>query len=997
MRHWWQLGMRNWRVKPGRTAGALGAIALGVGVVIWVTCAHESVRLALRDQVWFWIGRSHLAVESVYSAQGTVYQSIADDVAALPNVAHVTYRLKLRALLEKLPEPSHPSDTRTPRGRHASDDFPEEGEPWDSPSPPANEVQVIGVLPELETAFRDYGEDRITGRMLTPEDTDAAVVDYKLADQLGLEIGDRFVLRATALNPEDVPTETTATFTVVGLLEHRRIAQQQRPVVMTRLDRVQPLAGYDRAPRRVTRIDMILHDTTQRELVNTERRVSALVAKHQQGFLVSNARGKMAQVEAAENQTRFLLLVVSTVALFIAFFIILSTLSMGMVERIGQLGTLRCLGMTRFQVCMLVLAEAIPLGVAGVLLGIPVGLALGKLSVLIAPEYIGHFAISRPGLILALVGGGVTTLAGAMLPMLQALRVSPLAAARPQAQPTPSVLTWVALVVGAAMIWRHCWMLETLPTNQWFKPYNTLEGVGLLYLGYALIVPALVRVVGVLAVRVAAVVLRLRSRLLSDQVGRAVWRSSAICCGLMVGLSLIVTLAVHSESMSAGWDFPKQFCEAFIYVLPPVKRPVADQARQIPGVAESCLVNTSINVTTQGRGLFNFPFSMFVAGEPDEFFNIAKLEFVEGNLEDAIAKLKRGGYILVTPEFVRSKRIGYGEKVFVKQGALFGRWTQFEIAGVVTSPALHITANYFNAGDMLVSQSVHVVLGTINDARKVFQVPDEVSLVLVNFDLPETEPPPEFAADQPPDWRNPVETAKQIIAWRSLLPQRQAEIDELERQLASAQEAAGTHTRWTQMVMARLFRDALSDVAGQWSQRTPAQRWRIFREGLVMRLVAWRTGATTSQHASVRALKLQIDHDLRRATQLFAAIPMVALLVAALGVGNLMMANVTNRTRQIAMLRAVGATRWQVTRLVIGEAIVLSTLGSTVGIALGIHAAWGIRQIVMGVWGYEPQWTIPWTWISWGVGFTLLVCLIAGLIPARRAARNNIIDALQTT
>ncbi len=996
MRHWWQLGIRNWRVKPGRTAGALGAIALGVGVVIWVTCAHESVRLALRDQVWFWIGRSHLSVESIYSAQGTVYQSVADQVAALPNVAHVTYRLKLRAILEKLPERDEARHSATLPGRRASDDFAEEAESRGSLSSPSNEVQVIGVLPELEAAFRDYGEDRITGRMLTAEDTDAAVVDYQLANQLSLEIGDRFALRATALNPEDVPTETTATFTVVGLLEHRRIAQQQRPVVMARLDRVQPLAGYDRAPRRVTRIDMILHDASQREMVSTERQVSALVAKYQQGFLVSNARGKMVQVEAAENQTRFLLLVVSTVALFTAFFIILSTLSMGMVERIGQLGTLRCLGMTRFQVSMLVMAEAIPLGVVGVLLGIPVGLALGKLSVLIAPEYIGHFAISRPGLILALVGGGVTTLTGAMLPMLQALRVSPLAATRPQAQPTPGVFTWIALALGVAMIWRHSWMLDTLPTNQWFKPHNTLEGVGLLYVGYALIVPALVRVVGVLAVRGAAVVLRLRSRLLSDQVGRAVWRSSAICCGLMVGLSLIVTLAVHSESMSAGWDFPKQFCEAFIYVLPPVKRPVADQARQIPGVAESCLVNTSINVTTRGRGLFNFPFSMFVAGEPDEFFNIAKLEFVEGNLEDAIAKLKRGGYILVTPEFVRSKRIGYGEKVYVKEGALFGREARFEIAGVVTSPALHIAANYFNAGDMLVSQSVHVVLGTIEDARRHFRLPDEVSLVLVNFDLPKTEPPPEFGADRPPDWRNPVETARQIIAWRPLLPQRQAEIDELERQLIEA-EVAGTRPRWTQMVTARLFRDALSEVAGQWSQRTPAQRWQIFREGLVMRLVAWRTGATTSQHASVRALKLQIDHDLRKATQLFAAIPMVALLVAALGVGNLMMANVTNRTRQIAMLRAVGATRWQVTRLVIGEAIVLGTLGSAVGITLGIHAAWGIRQIVMGVWGYEPQWTIPWTWITWGVGFTLSVCLIAGLIPARRAARNNIIDALQTT
>ena len=77
MQHWSQLGIRNWRAKPGRMAGALGAIALGVGVVVWVTCAHESVRGALRDQVWFWIGRSHLSVESAYGAEGTVFQKIS--------------------------------------------------------------------------------------------------------------------------------------------------------------------------------------------------------------------------------------------------------------------------------------------------------------------------------------------------------------------------------------------------------------------------------------------------------------------------------------------------------------------------------------------------------------------------------------------------------------------------------------------------------------------------------------------------------------------------------------------------------------------------------------------------------------------------------------------------------------------------------------------------------------------------------------------------------
>jgi putative ABC transport system permease protein len=84
-------------------------------------------------------------------------------------------------------------------------------------------------------------------------------------------------------------------------------------------------------------------------------------------------------------------------------------------------------------------------------------------------------------------------------------------------------------------------------------------------------------------------------------------------------------------------------------------------------------------------------------------------------------------------------------------------------------------------------------------------------------------------------------------------------------------------------------------------------------------------------------------------------------------------------------------------RLVIGEAAVLGTLGSLLGVSLGLHAAHGLNAMTVAIWGYEPRWTIPWNLVGPGIAFTILVCLIAGLVPARRAARNNVIDALQTT
>jgi ABC-type antimicrobial peptide transport system permease subunit len=66
------------------------------------------------------------------------------------------------------------------------------------------------------------------------------------------------------------------------------------------------------------------------------------------------------------------------------------------------------------------------------------------------------------------------------------------------------------------------------------------------------------------------------------------------------------------------------------------------------------------------------------------------------------------------------------------------------------------------------------------------------------------------------------------------------------------------------------------------------------------------------------------------------------------------------------------------------------------GLALGLHAAYGMNRMTVAIWGYQPDWTIPWDLVVPGIAFTVGVCLVAGTIPARRAARNNVIDALQT-
>jgi len=148
------------------------------------------------------------------------------------------------------------------------------------------------------------------------------------------------------------------------------------------------------------------------------------------------------------------------------------------------------------------------------------------------------------------------------------------------------------------------------------------------------------------------------------------------------------------------------------------------------------------------------------------------------------------------------------------------------------------------------------------------------------------------------------------------------------------------------------------------------------------------------QIGSLRTLKENIDREIREATLLASAIPAVALLVAALGVANLMMVNVTTRSRQIAVVRAVGATKGQIVRLVLSEALTLGLLGSVVGVLLGLHSAASMNHLTGSLIGINPVYTVPWARVAVGVALTVLICLAAGIAPARHAARNNIVNAI---
>jgi putative ABC transport system permease protein len=124
-------------------------------------------------------------------------------------------------------------------------------------------------------------------------------------------------------------------------------------------------------------------------------------------------------------------------------------------------------------------------------------------------------------------------------------------------------------------------------------------------------------------------------------------------------------------------------------------------------------------------------------------------------------------------------------------------------------------------------------------------------------------------------------------------------------------------------------------------------------------------------------------------TGLLSAVAAVSLLVGGIGIMNIMLVSVTERTREIGIRMAVGAQARQVLLQFLVEAIVLSALGGVLGVALGLGLA-AIGAELLNI-PFTPDLSI----IVLAFAFSALVGMAFGYFPARRAARLDPIEALR--
>lgn len=126
-------------------------------------------------------------------------------------------------------------------------------------------------------------------------------------------------------------------------------------------------------------------------------------------------------------------------------------------------------------------------------------------------------------------------------------------------------------------------------------------------------------------------------------------------------------------------------------------------------------------------------------------------------------------------------------------------------------------------------------------------------------------------------------------------------------------------------------------------------------------------------------------------SSILLAIALISLLVGSIGIMNIMLVTVTERTREIGLMKAVGATRFDVLITFLVESGMLGLIGGAFGVALGV----GFCRIIPIINLPLPPPVTPIEWVFIGFGIALAVGIVSGIYPAYKAARMRPLEALR--
>jgi putative ABC transport system permease protein len=140
------------------------------------------------------------------------------------------------------------------------------------------------------------------------------------------------------------------------------------------------------------------------------------------------------------------------------------------------------------------------------------------------------------------------------------------------------------------------------------------------------------------------------------------------------------------------------------------------------------------------------------------------------------------------------------------------------------------------------------------------------------------------------------------------------------------------------------------------------------------------------------AFRDQFAQFLNQILNLLTGLLLMAVIIAAFGIVNTLSLSIYERTRELGLLRAVGLTRRQTKRMVRWEAVIISVMGALFGVVIGISFGWALQQ-ALAPQGFDTL-GIPGGQLTIYVVLSALIGVAAAILPARRAAKLNILESI---
>jgi putative ABC transport system permease protein len=725
----------------------------------------------------------------------------------------------------------------------------------------------------------------------------------------------------------------------------------------------------------------------------------------------------------------------------VSILIVFTALSMGVGERTRVFAMLRSVGMPRWKIAVLVFGESIVLCLLGWLGGMFAGWLILQLTVFLQPEAFGG-GKTVPLSTTAIVTAGIAALIGSLLaaiyPAWRSAKIDPLDGMNRSSSATINISWFVLSAILGVLLLMICPIftsVDGIAKGTELRVFlYTFVGLPSQIIGCALISPFVIVVVEKLFTPLAAKIFRVRKELLANQLSINIWRTLGTTIAISIGLGVYSFLEISGYSMLVPFTHSKTLPNTLV-TTNPTALPLSeietvrttsgiDSNRFLPVALEqsnfsqrqtTAFMNNGLSQQQTNGIVFGIDIKKAFRKQPDGKRPLIEVEFREGNLESALAKLETGGrYCLIPDSFAFRAGVKVGDKIELVVPMEIGeaRGGRGEDRGERRLGGGEVGEAQRGRGEVGGEPSGRGNFGGVGmggrgmggrgfggggmggggfggrGMGRGFGGNEEI----VEYEVCGVVTIPGWL------WMTKLSGVRKRGGRTGAMLISPYEIVKSDFKLNNAgffwfDRTLDTNGKPT--VSDKELEIALQKLADKYPVRGFAPTFPAFAGDPATTPTTPNNEVVRHPMVKVNSREYLTDRVNSRADsviQAAAKMPLIILAISSIGLMGTIAASVRIRRFELGVLRSLGVTRFGLVRLIMAEAFLISTAAIAISVGFGVVAAWcfiGLMRYTSFFGGFVSPLTIPIYWLSIGFAVTLIMCFLAAIGPAIFAGRTE--------